>query len=201
MTSRAALLCLLIAFPSSADILVLVDGSEIHTRGPWTIEGRRLIYEGETGIRSVIRLENVDLEASRLATEAASKPSEPVLESEPRAGTLWAEAPALVLDDEGLPPAKAASRGRLKAMGQPGAGSLTITSPENQSVYAPGETVVVVARHSSGLDLAELVVVMPMTAEGVKDTMGARDRHSRGAGRTDRTARQRQDLRGADHDG
>ena len=76
---------LLIGVPLLGDTLVLHDGSTIETRGAWTVEGRRVVYDSTSGIRSMIRLEHVDLERSRAVTERSKRPQ---AEVEPPAETL-----------------------------------------------------------------------------------------------------------------
>ncbi len=65
---RLALTFLLLAGAASlaaADHLVLIDGSVMETKGPWKLEGNRVTFTNSTGVKSVVRASNVDLEASR----------------------------------------------------------------------------------------------------------------------------------------
>jgi hypothetical protein len=54
----------------SAERLVLRDGSEIQTRGPWKVKGRQVVFTLPSGTLSALRLGDVDLEASKVAREA-----------------------------------------------------------------------------------------------------------------------------------
>ncbi len=66
------LFVLLAAAP--ADWLVTTSGDRIETRGPWRIEGGRVVFELPNRSLSSIRTSELDLEASRLATESAKRP-------------------------------------------------------------------------------------------------------------------------------
>jgi hypothetical protein len=56
-----------------ADLLVTRDGATIETRGAWRVEGRRVIFTLPNGTLSSIRLDEVDLDASALATARAQE--------------------------------------------------------------------------------------------------------------------------------
>lgn len=58
----------------SADWLVTRDGERIETRGAWEEKGKLLVFKLADGTLSSIRLDNVDLEASREATARALEP-------------------------------------------------------------------------------------------------------------------------------
>lgn len=64
--------CLAVVLPpaADADTLVLVDGTRIETRGAYEVEGRRVTFTDAKGRLSMLRLSEVDLEASRRANEA-----------------------------------------------------------------------------------------------------------------------------------
>lgn len=94
LTSRLralpAVLAVLIAvvgtLPLAAEWLVLKDGREIETKGPWTVDGRRITYTAMNGTFSAIRTDSVDLDKSRVRNEpppakpeAAPAPREPGL--------------------------------------------------------------------------------------------------------------------------
>jgi hypothetical protein len=57
--------------PASADWLVLRDGSGIETDGPWKTKGALVVFTLAKGGLASIRLDEVDLEASEKASEAA----------------------------------------------------------------------------------------------------------------------------------
>ena len=67
----------LAAGPLAADWLVLTDGTRLETRGAWEERGRLVVFTTTDGTLASLRLEGVDLEASRLATAEAAQPSAP----------------------------------------------------------------------------------------------------------------------------
>jgi glutaredoxin len=109
-----ALACVLAlsAAAARADWLVMRDGARLETLGPWSVDGKQVVFKDEFGVERSLRLKEVDLEASRAATEdaeAARRP--PDADIEARAGLPVSdvaasqvepgkEAPALVLSDE-----------------------------------------------------------------------------------------------------
>ena len=81
---------LLVVPPASADVLVTRDGQRIETDGPWEVKGRQVVFTNTAGVLSVVRLSEIDLEASELATN----PPEPEVaadtwrDDEPRLGDV-----------------------------------------------------------------------------------------------------------------
>lgn len=69
--------------PAGADVLVLTDGSRLTTDGPWEVRNNLVVFHLPDGALSSLRADNVDLEASRTATEEAKKPKIEEKESEP----------------------------------------------------------------------------------------------------------------------
>ena len=67
--------------PVAAEWLVLKDGSEIETKGPWKVDGRRITYTAMNGTFSAVRTDSVDLEKSRIRNEpvAETKPAAPAV--------------------------------------------------------------------------------------------------------------------------
>lgn len=61
----------LAAAPARADWLVTKEGGRLEIKGPYKTKGRVLVFTLPNGTLSSIRLEEVDLEASRIATEEA----------------------------------------------------------------------------------------------------------------------------------
>lgn len=59
-------------WPAQADVLVIRDGSRIETRGTWEVKGRLVVFTRSDGSLASLRLRDIDLEASRQATEAAA---------------------------------------------------------------------------------------------------------------------------------
>lgn len=84
----------------AADILVTRDGQQIETEGPWTVKGRQVVFTTPEGRLTSIRLTEVDMEASELATNPPPPPP-PALGAEaekPKAPPK----PVLVLTDENI---------------------------------------------------------------------------------------------------
>jgi hypothetical protein len=80
------------AVPASADWLLTREGARIETRGGWEIKGKMVVFTLGNGTLSSLRLAEVDLEASRKATEAAKAPR-------PAAPPAAPKKPVLVLTD------------------------------------------------------------------------------------------------------
>lgn len=76
---RNLVLCLLAgslcvaAAPAGADWLVTRESGNVETRGPWKVQGKRVIFTSTDGTLSSLRLTEVDLDASRQATVAAEQ--------------------------------------------------------------------------------------------------------------------------------
>ncbi len=81
--------------PVRADWLVTTDGARIETEGEWEVRGRMVVFTRSGGTLSSMRLDEVDLEASRAATEAAAAP--PPVEAAPDEAP---RPPVLTLTDE-----------------------------------------------------------------------------------------------------
>lgn len=90
-------LAMLLTLPLSADVLVTRDGSRVEIDGSWEVKGRQVVFTLPNGTLSAMRASEVDLEASRLATEQldAPPPAEPAPEP-PREAVL-------VLTDKDIP--------------------------------------------------------------------------------------------------
>lgn len=72
---------LMLAPPLLADVLVTQEGAQVETRGAWRIEGRQVVFELPNGTLSALRLSEVDLDASRAATQAANEARSNVVEA------------------------------------------------------------------------------------------------------------------------
>ncbi len=59
------------AASAAADWLVVRDGGRVETKGAWQIKGKLVVFTRTDGSLSSLKLAEVDLEASRKATEAA----------------------------------------------------------------------------------------------------------------------------------
>jgi hypothetical protein len=79
---------LLAAAPSSADWLVTREGGQLETKGPWKVDGKRVVFTLPNGTLSSLRLTEVDLEGSRKATvaelEATSEAEKPQAPPSPK---------------------------------------------------------------------------------------------------------------------
>lgn len=132
----------LAAAPAAADWLVMKDGGRIETKGPWSVEGRRVLFTQPNGTLSVLRADEVDLDQSAVVTaaevEAARKAAEP---APPVAAST--RPPVLRLTEKDIPPSPeegGAVEGEAAAEGesQPAA-DLTVASWEKlQNASAEG---------------------------------------------------------------
>jgi len=71
----AAVALSLTALPAAADWLVTRDGGRVETEGPWEVKGRLVVFNLADGTLSSMRLDQVDLEASRQVTRQAGEPA------------------------------------------------------------------------------------------------------------------------------
>lgn len=55
--------------PVSADWLVTRAGARVETRGPWQVKGKLIVFQGLDGNLASLRASEVDLDASRAATD------------------------------------------------------------------------------------------------------------------------------------
>jgi hypothetical protein len=92
------------AVPARADWLVTKDGARLETKGPWKVEGRRVVFTLPNGMLSALRADDVDLDQSAAVTahavDAAKKAAEP--KPEPK------KAPILTLTEKDIPPSPSA---------------------------------------------------------------------------------------------
>lgn len=88
-----------LAGPAAADWLVTRGGEAVETRGAWEVKGRLVLFHTAGGTYSSLRLDDVDLEASRSRTEAAAaaKRAKPRL---PEAPPPRAKAKFVLTDDD-----------------------------------------------------------------------------------------------------
>ncbi len=77
-------LAILCAQPAAADWLITLDGKLIETRGPWVIDGENLAYVDADGAEQILKVDDVDLEASEETTALkAGRTYEPAEKSRP----------------------------------------------------------------------------------------------------------------------
>lgn len=92
-----------------ADVLVTRAGERIETLGPWTIKGKQVIFTAANGTLQALRVDDVDLEASDLATNPPeAPPPPPVVEAPPRE-------PVLTITDKDIPRRAPGDVGRSSA--------------------------------------------------------------------------------------
>jgi hypothetical protein len=93
----------LAAAPAAADWLVMKDGGRIETKGPWKVDGRRILFTQPNGTLSTLRADEVDLDQSATVTaaevEAARKAAEP-----PPSPAEATRPPVLRLTEQDIPP-------------------------------------------------------------------------------------------------
>ncbi|MBP1621040.1 MAG: hypothetical protein H6Q02_1807 [Acidobacteria bacterium] len=91
------------AGPARADWLVTTDGGLIETKGPWKVDGRRVVFQMPNGTLSSVRSDEVDLDRSAAETaraaEAARRAAEPA--PEPK------REPVMRLTEKDIPPSTA----------------------------------------------------------------------------------------------
>ncbi len=86
-----ALAAILAAGPAGADWLVTREGARLETKGAWTVKGKLVVFHTSAGKLSSLRVAEVDLDASRRATEdaaaaqaqAAAEPDKPAERKKP----------------------------------------------------------------------------------------------------------------------
>lgn len=97
--SLLALAALLLAGGAArADWLLTRDGARVETKGPWKVEGRRVVFTQPDGTLSMLRTEEVDLDASAAATAEAIR-----LANTPPAPPAKRE-PVIRLTEKDIPP-------------------------------------------------------------------------------------------------
>ncbi len=103
-----ALAALALTVPAAhGDWLVTREGARIETRGAWEVRGRTIVFTTPVGTLSSIRRDEIDLDASRTATEAAAAPAPPT----PTAAEEAPRVPVMTLTDRDV------GRGELGATG------------------------------------------------------------------------------------
>jgi hypothetical protein len=136
----AALLALTAAAPATADWLVTREGGRVETKGPWKVKGKLVVFTLSDGKLSSLRATEVDLDASRQATEEAVAAAA-AAQAAPAAEPAKPREAKVVLTDESFrrtaPPAPAADPGEEKkeeeAAGEAEPGKLSIASWERSS--------------------------------------------------------------------
>ncbi len=109
----AAAICLCVAAwspaaPARADWLVTNDGGRVETRGPWKVDGKRVVFTLKDGTLSSLRLTEVDLDASRQATTAMAEEAT-AAKATAAAEAAPAKKPVRILTDKDFPRQAAAA--------------------------------------------------------------------------------------------
>jgi hypothetical protein len=73
LSLAGAILGWLPATPVAADWLVTSEGARVETHGPWQVKGKLVVFTSADGTLSSLRLSQVDLAASKHATEDKQK--------------------------------------------------------------------------------------------------------------------------------
>jgi hypothetical protein len=94
-----AALAAVAAGPARADWLVMRDGARLETKGPWKVDGRRVLFTLPNGMLSTVRTDEVDLDQSALVTTRAKEaPAVPVPAVKEK------KEPVLRLTEKDIPP-------------------------------------------------------------------------------------------------
>jgi hypothetical protein len=117
-----AALAALAAAPAAADWLVTRDGARIETRGPWRVDGRRILFDLPNGTLSALRADEVDLDRSAQATAEARVVAEKRVAEEPK------KEPVVRLTEKDIPPSGEAADEAAEAPA--GSGESTPTALE-----------------------------------------------------------------------
>jgi hypothetical protein len=100
-----------LATAAGADVLVTRDGATVETKGPWSVEGRRVIFTQPNGTLSSLPTAELDLDRSAVATAHAAGAAARAAEPEARAAAALLAPlppPAFRITDQDLaPPAPA----------------------------------------------------------------------------------------------
>jgi hypothetical protein len=139
--------------PAAADWLVTREGARVETRGAWQVKGKLVVFHTPAGDLSSLRLSEVDLEASRRATqelelarrEAAAARREPER-----------KAPVFVLTDDKVRHAKPGAA--PAAPGKP-APSLTVVSWDRAADPGDGHAVITgTVKNASAFEVSDVTV-------------------------------------------
>lgn len=96
VASFAVMSLAVLALPASADWIQTREGALVETRGPWKVKGPVVVFTSASGTLSSLRLAEVDLDASAVATvEAQQKAEAPEPEG--------VREPVLVLTNKDIP--------------------------------------------------------------------------------------------------
>jgi hypothetical protein len=105
IATLASALAMALVAPAGADWLVTKDGARIETKGPWRVDGKRVLFDLPNGTLSMIRVDQIDLDGSAVATAEARAPksTSSAMAAPPK------KEPVLVLTERDIPPSPAAA--------------------------------------------------------------------------------------------
>lgn len=99
VSALAVLATLSLPGAAPADWLVTRDGARFETKGPWKVDGRRVLFTMPNGDLSTIRADEVDLDQSALVTTQAKEAL-----AAPAPTALAKKEPVLRLTEKDIPP-------------------------------------------------------------------------------------------------
>jgi hypothetical protein len=150
----AAALAAALAAPAAADWLVTREGARVETRGVWQVKGKLVVFHTPAGDLSSLRLSEVDLEASRQATqelELARREAAKAARREPER-----KVPVLVLTDDKVRHVKP---GAAPAAPDKTAPSLTIVSWDRAVDPGDGHAVITgTVKNASAVEASDVTV-------------------------------------------
>ncbi len=121
----------LAADAARADWLVTRDGARLETKGPWKVDGRRVLFTLPNGALSTIRTDEVDLDQSALVTTQAREAL-----AAPAPIALPKKEPVLRLTEKDIPPMTGAdleaSEEASGAAGKTGTAATTATASDTK---------------------------------------------------------------------
>lgn len=89
------------AGPARADWLVTKDGGRIETKGPWKVDGRRIVFTAPNGTLASIRADELDLDQSAAETARAAEAAQAAAKPRPEPR----KEPVMRLTEKDIPPA------------------------------------------------------------------------------------------------
>jgi hypothetical protein len=128
----AGAVLLVVAAPAGADWLVMRDGSRVESSGPWTAKGRLIVFTSTDGKLVSLRADDLDLAASRRATEemAAAPAAEPAPGARPVAAEPVRRITNADIAPGAAPPPAVEGEGVEAAVPEPPAGSAPAAASE-----------------------------------------------------------------------
>jgi hypothetical protein len=106
------------AGPAAADWLVTKEGAKVETQGAWTVKGKLVVFKTPDGKLSSLRVADVDLDASRNATEEAVA-ADAQAEAEPEKPAERKKSVRVITDKDVRQAGPAAAPGSPEAAGSP----------------------------------------------------------------------------------